>query len=41
MLTGIAGTAARMAAAKSPADYAKLATPILDVVDELEKPFEK
>jgi hypothetical protein len=31
----------RLSAAKSPADYAKLATPILDVVDELEKPFEK
>jgi hypothetical protein len=31
----------RLAAAKSPADYAKIATPILDVVDELEKPFEK
>jgi hypothetical protein len=31
----------RLTAAKSPADYAKLATPFLDVVDELEKPFEK
>jgi hypothetical protein len=31
----------RLAAAKSPADYGKLATPFLDVVDELEKPFEK
>jgi hypothetical protein len=28
-------------AAKSPAEYAKLAKPFLDVVDELEKPFEK
>jgi hypothetical protein len=32
---------ARLAAAKSPADYARIATPLLDVVDELEKPFEK
>ncbi len=32
---------ARLAAAKSVGDYAKLATPILDLVDELEKPFEK
>ncbi len=32
---------ARLDAAKSVADYAKLATPILDLVDELEKPFEK
>jgi hypothetical protein len=31
----------RLAAARSPVDYAKLATPFLDVVDELEKPFEK
>jgi hypothetical protein len=31
----------RLAAAKSPVDYARLATPFLDVVDELEKPFEK
>jgi hypothetical protein len=31
----------RLAAAKSPADYGKLATPFLDVVEELEKPFEK
>lgn len=32
---------ARLAAARTPADYGKLATPILDLVDELEKPFEK
>jgi hypothetical protein len=32
---------AQLGKAKSPADYAKLATPILNVVDELEKPFEK
>lgn len=32
---------ARLDAAKSAADYAKLATPILDLVDALEKPFEK
>lgn len=32
---------AKLGAAKSAADYAKLATPILDVVDLLEKPFEK
>jgi hypothetical protein len=31
----------KLGAAKSAADYAKLATPILDVVDLLEKPFEK
>jgi hypothetical protein len=31
----------RLVAAKSPTDYARLATPFLDVVDELEKPFEK
>jgi hypothetical protein len=31
----------RLAAARTSADYAKLATPFLDVVDELEKPFEK
>jgi hypothetical protein len=31
----------RLDAAKSVGDYAKLATPILDLVDELEKPFEK
>ena len=31
----------RLAAAHSAADYSRLATPILDVVDELEKPFEK
>lgn len=28
-------------AAKAPSEYAKLAKPFLDVVDELEKPFEK
>lgn len=32
---------ARVEAAKSPADYARLATPILDEVDNLEKVFEK
>lgn len=32
---------ARLTVAKTVADYARLATPILDVVDELEKPFEK
>lgn len=31
----------RLAAAHSSTDYQKLATPILDLVDELEKPFEK
>ena len=31
----------RLAAAKTSAEYAALATPILDVVDELELPFEK
>ncbi len=31
----------RLAAAHTSADYKKLATPILDLVDELEKPFEK
>ena len=32
---------AKLAKAHSASDYARLATPILDVVDELEKPFEK
>ncbi|MEO6211657.1 MAG: hypothetical protein ABIQ10_16230 [Gemmatimonadaceae bacterium] len=32
---------ARLDAAKSVADYAQLAKPILDLVDALEKPFEK
>jgi hypothetical protein len=32
---------AQLAKAKTVSDYAKLATPILDEVDELEKPFEK
>ncbi len=32
---------ARLAVATTPAQYAKLATPILDEVDALEKPFEK
>jgi hypothetical protein len=32
---------ARLRAAKSAPEYAKLAKPILDLVDELEKPFEK
>lgn len=32
---------ARLASAKTAKDYARLATPFLDVVDELEKPFEK
>ncbi len=32
---------ARLDAAKAVGDYAKLAIPILDLVDELEKPFEK
>ncbi|MDB4899584.1 MAG: hypothetical protein JWN53_1392 [Gemmatimonadetes bacterium] len=31
---------ARLAVAKRASDYAKLATPFLDVVDQLEKPFE-
>lgn len=31
----------RLTAARTVADYQKLATPILDLVDELEKPFEK
>ena len=31
---------ARLGSAKSAGDFARLATPILDVVDELEKPFE-
>jgi hypothetical protein len=35
------GLVAKLFVAKSPGDYAKLATPFLDVVDELEKPFEK
>jgi hypothetical protein len=32
---------ARLAAAKTAKEYAAVATPFLDVVDELEKPFEK
>jgi hypothetical protein len=32
---------ARIEAAKSPAEYARAATPFLNVVDELEKPFTK
>ncbi len=32
---------AQLLVARSAADFATLATPILDVVDELEKPFEK
>jgi hypothetical protein len=32
---------AKIEAAKSPAEYGKLAKPFLDVVDELEKPFTK
>jgi hypothetical protein len=32
---------AKLGVAKSPADYARLATPFLNVVDELEKPFAK
>jgi hypothetical protein len=32
---------AKIEAAKSPTEYGKLATPFLDVVDELEKPFTK
>jgi hypothetical protein len=32
---------ARLAAAKSAREYARVATPFLEVVDELEKPFEK
>ncbi len=32
---------AQLAAAKTPADYARVATPFLEVVDKLEKPFEK
>jgi hypothetical protein len=32
---------ARLDSAKTAKDYAQVATPFLDVVDELEKPFEK
>jgi hypothetical protein len=32
---------AKIEAAKSPAEYSRLAKPFLDVVDELEKPFQK
>ncbi|MEP7383461.1 MAG: hypothetical protein ABI910_17380, partial [Gemmatimonadota bacterium] len=32
---------AQLAAAKTPADYARVSPPFLDVVDELEQPFEK
>jgi hypothetical protein len=35
------GLVAQLVTAKSPADYARVAKPFLDIVDELEKPFEK